>query len=95
MVAASAIPAVADIEDFDQNSILDDNDSNDDDNDSFEDDDGDEEDNGDEIANVDVGEAFFDSGEVCVPVVIEFEDGSTDVDEQCEDVDLEDVSFSV
>ena len=48
-------------------------------NDLFDDDD----DDGDEIDDVDVEDAFFDGDDVCVLVVTEFEDGSTDVDEEC------------
>ncbi len=48
-------------------------------------------DDGDEIDDVDVEDAFFDGDDVCVIVVTEFEDGSTDVDEEC--VDVEDAVF--
>src|SRR5215212_7486101 len=73
MVAASATTAVADIDGSDNESIFD----NDNDDDGIF----------DEIDDVDVGDAFFADGDICVPVVIEFEDGSTDTDTECEDVD--------
>jgi hypothetical protein len=38
-----------------------------------------------------VEDAFFDGDDVCVLVIIEFEDGSTHVDAEC--VDIEDVRF--
>ena len=79
------------------------------DNDLFDNDDEDiedeeDEDEGDEIDDIDVEDAFIDDGDICVPVVITFEDGSTDTDIECEDVedvvdeenvDLEDAFFSV
>jgi hypothetical protein len=82
MVGASAVPAMAQVN-------LDNNNNNagvfdDDDDNGIFDDDGD--DDGDEIDDVDVEEAFFDGDDVCVLVVTEFEDGSTDVDEECVDV---------
>ncbi len=79
MLGASAVPAVAQVS-LDNDGIFDD------DNGIFDD-----EDDGDEIDDVDVEEAFFDGDDVCVLVVIEFEDGSTDVDEEC--VDVEDAVF--
>lgn len=81
MLGASAVPAMAQV-DLDNDGIFDD------DNGIFDDDD---EDDGDEIDDVDVEDAFFDGDDVCVLVVIEFEDGSTDVDEEC--VDIEDARF--
>jgi hypothetical protein len=79
MVGASAVPAMAQVN-------LDNNNNN---NAGIFDDDDD--DDGDEIDDVDVEEAFIDGDDVCVLVVTEFEDGSTDVDEEC--VDVEDASF--
>jgi hypothetical protein len=81
MVGASAVPAMAQVN-------LDNNNNNnagvfDDDNGTFG---GGDDDEGDEIDDVDVEEAFVDGDDVCVLVVTEFEDGSTDVDEECVDV---------
>ena len=108
MVAASTTPAFADIDGLDNESIF----NNDNDHDGIfdeDDEDNDDEDDGDEIDDVEVGDAFLDDGDICVPVVIEFEDGSTDTDIECEDaediidaedvdledVDLEDAFFSI
>ena len=81
MVGASAVPAMAQVN-------LDNNNNN---NNAGIFDDDDDDDDGDEIDDVDVEEAFIDGDDVCVLVVTEFEDGSTDVDEEC--VDVEDASF--
>src|SRR5215212_9978543 len=104
MVAASTTPAFADIDGLDNESIFNndnDHDSIFDDNDDgiFDDDDedNDDDDDGDEIDDVEVGDAFLDDGDICVPVVIEFEDDSTDTDTECEDaediIDAEDVDL--
>ncbi len=82
MLGASAVPAMAQV-DLDNEGIFDD------DNGIFDDDDEDED--GDVIDDVDVEGAFFDGDDVCVLVVIEYEDGSVDVDEEC--VDVEDAFF--
>jgi len=77
MMVGMAAPAMAnDLFDDDHDGIFDD------DNGIFDDD----EDDGDEIDDVDVEGAFFDGDDVCVLVVIEYEDGSVDVDEECVDV---------
>ena len=79
MLAASAAPAMAQV-DLDGDGLLDDSsifgDGNDDDDDE-------EEDDGDELDDVDAGEAFLDGSDICVLVVTTFEDGSTDEDEAC------------
>ena len=79
MVATSSVPAAAQV-DLDGDGVSDDSSS------IFDDEDNDEED-GDEIDDVDVEEAFIDGDDVCVTVVTEYEDGSTDVDEECVDVE--------
>ena len=78
MMGVSAVPAMAQV-DLNNDGIFED------DNGIFDDDDDD--DDGDEIEDVDVEEAFFDGDDVCVLVVIEYEDGSTDVDDECVDVE--------
>ena len=100
MVAASTTPAFADIDGLDNESIF----NNDNNHDGIFDEDDEDNDDGDEIDDVEVGDAFLDDSDICVPVVIEFEDDSTDTDTECEDVediidaehvDLEDAFFSI
>jgi hypothetical protein len=81
MVAASAVPAVAQV-DLDGDGVVDDSSSSS----IFEDDvnEGEEEEeDGDAIDDVDVGDAFLDGTYICVPVVITYEDGSTDEEDVC------------
>ena len=80
MVGASAVPAMAQVNLDNNDGVFDDNDNG-----IFDDDEDDED--GDEIDDVDVEEAFIDGDDVCVTVVTEYEDGSTDVDEECVDVE--------
>jgi hypothetical protein len=83
MVAASATSAVADIDGSDDSGISEENDN---DSSTFED-----EDEDDGIDDVAVGDAFIDGDDICVPVVITYEDGSTSEDEEC--AGAEDASF--
>ena len=48
-------------------------------------------DEGDLVDDVDVSDPFVVDDEVCADVVVTFEDGSTDTDRECED--LEDLFF--
>ena len=77
MMGASAVPAMAQVNLGNNDGVFDN------DNGIFDDDD----DDGDEIDDVDVEEAFIDGDDVCVLVVTEFEDGSTDAGEECVDVE--------
>jgi hypothetical protein len=76
MLAASAVSAAMGEVDLDGDGLLDAisifGDGNDD-----------EEGDGDELDDVDVGDAFLDGNDICVPVVTTFEDGSKDEDEAC------------
>jgi hypothetical protein len=76
MLVAYAVPATAEV-DIDGDGVLDDisvfGDGNDEE----------EEDDGDEVDDVEVGDAFLDGDDICIPVVTTFEDGSTDEDEAC------------
>jgi hypothetical protein len=75
MLVASAGPVTAEV-DLDGDDVLDDisifGDGNDD-----------EEGDSDELDDVEVGDAFLDGNDICVPVVTTFEDGSTEEDEAC------------
>jgi hypothetical protein len=75
MLVASAVPAMGEV-DLDGDGVLDDisifGDGNDD-----------EDADGYELDDVEVGDAFLDGNDICVPVVTTFEDGSTDEDEAC------------
>jgi len=83
MAAASATTAVADIDDLDNESILESiQDNDDEDIDDEEDVDEDE-----EVDDIDVEDAFIDDGDICVPVVITFADGSTETETECEDAE--------
>ncbi len=89
-LVVTAAPAMASHSDSDSGSVFSDDRDFGDEDDFGDDEDFDDED-GDEIDDVDVEDAFFDGDDVCVLVVTEFEDGSTDVDEEC--VDIEDAFF--
>jgi len=82
MMGSFALPAMADV-DFDNDGIFDHDDGIFGDEGIFGDDDNDD---GDDINDVDVGPAFLRGDDICVVVVIEFEDGTTDTDVECEDV---------
>ena len=89
LIATAAAPAMAD-DDFsvldDEFGILGDNFGVDLNNDGE-----DEEDEGDIVDDVDVSDPFLVGDDVCVDVVVTFEDGSTETDQQCEE--LEDLLF--
>jgi hypothetical protein len=77
MVTAFSVPAVAQVGPegdgiFDDSSI-------------FDDEENDAEEDGDEINHLEVGDAFLDDDEICVPVLLTFVDGSTDDVEECVD----------
>jgi len=76
MLVASAVPAMAQV-DLDGDGLLDDSSIFGNGNDDEEDD------GGDELDDVDVGDTFLDGNDICVPVEITFEDGSTEEDEEC------------
>ena len=82
MLGSSALPAAADV-DFEHDGIFDDDDGIFGEEGIFGDDD---DDDGDDIDDVDVEGPFLRGDDVCVVVVIEFEDGTTDTDVECEDV---------
>ena len=75
MVTAFSVPAVAQVGlqghgIFDDSSI-------------FDDEENDAEEDGDEVNNVEVGNAFLDGDDICLPMLITFVDGSTDEVEKC------------
>ena len=89
LLATAAAPALAD-DDFrvleDDFGIVDDVFGVD-----FNDDEEDDEDEGDVVDDVEVSDPFLVGDDVCVDVVVTFEDGSTETDQQCEE--LEDLLF--
>jgi hypothetical protein len=86
MVATSSVPAAAQV-DIDGDGVADDSssifDGEDNDEEGILDDD--EEEDGDEISDVEVGDAFVDGNNICVPVLITYDDGSTDEYDECTD----------
>ncbi len=74
-MAASAVPAVAQV-DLDGDGVVDDSSIFDVNNEG-------EDADGDIIDDVDVGAAFLDGTYICVPVLITYEDGSTDEEDAC------------
>jgi hypothetical protein len=75
MLVASAVPAMGEV-DLDGDGVLDDISIFGDGHDA-------EDADGYELDDVEVGDAFLDGNDICVPVVTTFEDGSTDEDEAC------------